>query len=88
MNEARQFGQRRPVRLLVDLPTNENDSAGQGKKDGNTFEEITHGYVSLSLQFQWFKPEGSVNMAENTARCQSCHSSRADEDFLYTLDAL
>lgn len=39
-------------------------------------------------QFQWFKPDGSVNMAENTARCQSCHSSRADEDFLYTLDDL
>jgi hypothetical protein len=39
-------------------------------------------------QFQWFKPDGGVNMAENTARCQSCHSSRADEDFLYTLDAL
>ncbi|MGO8654474.1 hypothetical protein ACC771_01570, partial [Rhizobium ruizarguesonis] len=35
------------------MPTSENDSAGQGKKDGNTFEEITHGYVSLSLQFVW-----------------------------------
>ncbi|MGO7985648.1 cytochrome P460 family protein [Rhizobium leguminosarum] len=39
-------------------------------------------------QFQWFKPDGTINMAENTARCQSCHSSRADEGFLYTLDEL
>ncbi|MGO7167684.1 cytochrome P460 family protein [Rhizobium leguminosarum] len=39
-------------------------------------------------QFQWFKPDGTINMAENTARCQSCHSPRADEGFLYTLDEL
>jgi hypothetical protein len=39
-------------------------------------------------QFQWFKPDGSVNMAENTARCQSCHSSRSDRDFLYTFNDL
>jgi hypothetical protein len=35
-------------------------------------------------QFQWFKPDKTINMAENTARCQSCHTSRADRDFLYT----
>jgi len=39
-------------------------------------------------QFQWFKPDGSINMAENTARCQSCHTSRADRDFLYTYNEL
>lgn len=37
-------------------------------------------------QFQWFKPDGTINEAENTARCQSCHTSRADRDFLYTLN--
>ncbi|WP_047464127.1 cytochrome P460 family protein [Rhizobium rhizogenes] len=35
-------------------------------------------------QFQWFWPDKSVNMDENTARCQSCHRGQADSDFLYT----
>lgn len=35
-------------------------------------------------QFQWFWADKSVNMDENTARCQSCHRSQADSDFLYT----
>lgn len=35
-------------------------------------------------QFQWFWPDRSVNLDENTARCQSCHSGRADEDYLFT----
>ncbi len=33
-------------------------------------------------QFQWFNPDRSINLAENTARCQSCHSSRSDREFL------
>ncbi|MGO8047051.1 cytochrome P460 family protein [Rhizobium johnstonii] len=36
--------------------------------------------------FQWYKPDGTINTAENTARCQSCHSSRADREFLYTFN--
>ena len=35
-------------------------------------------------QFQWFWPDKSVNMNENTARCQSCHRSQAGSDYLYT----
>lgn len=35
-------------------------------------------------QFQWFWPDKSVNMNENTARCQSCHRSQADSEYLYT----
>lgn len=35
-------------------------------------------------QFQWFWPDRSVNMAENTARCQSCHSSQSGAEFLFT----
>jgi len=35
-------------------------------------------------QFQWFWPDRSVNMSENTARCQSCHRSREGSDYLYT----
>ena len=37
-------------------------------------------------QFQWFKPDGTVNMDENTARCQSCHTSRSDREYLYTFN--
>lgn len=35
-------------------------------------------------QFQSFKPDKTINMAENTARCQSCHQSRDDGEYLYT----
>ena len=35
-------------------------------------------------QFQWFKPDLTINEAENTARCQSCHQSQADSEYLYT----
>lgn len=39
-------------------------------------------------QLQAFKPDRTVNMAENPARCQSCHQSRGSESFLYTFDDL
>ncbi|SDR44855.1 Cytochrome P460 [Rhizobiales bacterium GAS113] len=35
-------------------------------------------------QFQWFWPDKTVNLSENTARCQSCHRSQESSDFLYT----
>jgi hypothetical protein len=37
-------------------------------------------------QFQWFKPDKTINTAENTARCQSCHQGRLENEFLYTFD--
>ena len=39
-------------------------------------------------QFQWFNPDKTVNVAENTAQCQSCHQGRADNEFLYTFDRI
>ena len=36
-------------------------------------------------QFQWFWPDKSINMQENTSRCQSCHESRKDDQYMYTL---
>lgn len=39
-------------------------------------------------QFQSFKPDRSINMSENTARCQSCHQSREDDQYLYTFSDL
>ncbi|MEC9432392.1 MAG: cytochrome P460 family protein [Pseudomonadota bacterium] len=35
-------------------------------------------------RFQWFRPDGSINMEEDTARCRSCHSSRDDRSFMFT----
>ena len=35
-------------------------------------------------QFQWYWPDGSINEAENTERCRSCHMSRADRSYMYT----
>jgi hypothetical protein len=35
-------------------------------------------------QFQWFWPDKTVNMSENTNRCQSCHRSQESSEYLYT----
>lgn len=35
-------------------------------------------------QYQWFQPDRSINLAEDTTRCQSCHQSRDDSEFMYT----
>lgn len=37
-------------------------------------------------QFQHFKADKTVNMSENTARCQSCHQGREDNQYLYTFN--
>jgi lipoprotein-anchoring transpeptidase ErfK/SrfK len=39
---------------------------------------------TANWQFQWFWPDKSVNMSENTNRCQSCHRSQQESDYLYT----
>ncbi|WGD32238.1 cytochrome P460 family protein [Ancylobacter sp. WKF20] len=35
-------------------------------------------------QFQWYWPDGSINTQENTMRCQSCHQSRAEQNYMFT----
>ena len=35
-------------------------------------------------QFQWYWPDRTINLKENTARCMSCHASRKDQSYLYT----
>lgn len=37
-------------------------------------------------QFQAFKPDKTLNLSENSARCQSCHQGRADEQHLFTFN--
>lgn len=55
----------------------------KGENWGQDYDESRR---TADWQFQWFKPDGTINEAENTARCQSCHTSRADRDFLYTFN--
>lgn len=39
-------------------------------------------------QFQWFWPDRSINMNENTTRCQSCHQGRQNNEYLYTANRI
>jgi hypothetical protein len=55
----------------------------KGEGFGQDYDENRR---TADWQFQWFKPDGSINMDENTARCQRCHTSRSDRDFLYTFN--
>jgi hypothetical protein len=57
----------------------------KGKDWGNDYDESRR---TGDWQFQWYKPDGTINTAENTARCQRCHSSRSDRDFLYTYNEM
>lgn len=57
----------------------------KGKGWGADYDESRR---TEDWQFQWFWADKSINMDENTARCQSCHSSRSGENFLYTFDAI
>lgn len=57
----------------------------KGEGWGNDYDESRR---SADWQFQWFKPDGSINVDENTTRCQRCHTSRSDRDFLYTFNEM
>ena len=46
--------------------------------------EYDEGRRTGDWQFQWFWPDKSINMDENTARCQSCHNSQQGSDYLFT----
>lgn len=35
-------------------------------------------------QFQWYWADRTINKAENTNRCQSCHQGASGNDFLFT----
>jgi len=37
-------------------------------------------------QFQNFTADKKVNLSENTARCQSCHKGREENQYLYTFN--
>ncbi|TNM63338.1 cytochrome P460 family protein [Aliirhizobium smilacinae] len=58
------------------------------EKGENWGQDYAENRRTADWQFQWFKPDGTINTAENTARCQSCHMSRSDRDFLYTFNEM
>lgn len=39
-------------------------------------------------QFQWFWPDKSINMNENTTRCQGCHQGRESNEYLFTANRI
>lgn len=39
-------------------------------------------------QYQFYWGDRSINMEEDTARCQSCHQARAESEFMYTYNDL
>lgn len=39
-------------------------------------------------QFQSYNADRSVKADENTARCQSCHQSRADDQYIFMFDQM
>jgi Cytochrome P460 len=53
----------------------------KGEGFGSDYDERRR---TADWQFQWFWADKSVNTAENTARCQSCHTSQQGSDYLYT----
>lgn len=53
----------------------------KGENWGADYDESRR---TADWQFQWFWPDKSTNMSENTARCQSCHRSQQGSDYLFT----
>jgi hypothetical protein len=39
-------------------------------------------------QFQWYWPDRTINLKENTTRCVARHASRKEQDYLYTAGRL
>lgn len=51
-------------------------------------DEYAEDRRTADWQFQWYWPDGSVNMDENTERCRACHQGRADENYMFTYNDL
>ncbi|MBY5645905.1 cytochrome P460 family protein [Rhizobium leguminosarum] len=57
-------------------------------RDGKVFRYFVSQKVGKGADewaFQWFHPDRSIKADENTARCYSCHRSRQDSHFMFTL---
>ncbi len=58
------------------------------QKEAGWGQDYDEGRRTDDWQFQWFWPDRSVNMDENTARCQSCHSNQSGSDYLFTANRI
>lgn len=57
-------------------------------RDGKVFRYFVSQKVGEGVDewaFQWFHPDRSIKADENTARCYSCHRSRQDSQFMFTM---
>ncbi|KAB2703273.1 cytochrome P460 family protein [Brucella lupini] len=70
--------------VLVDHPDGELYRYFVMQKGENWGAEYEESRRTGDWQFQWFWPDKTINMDENTARCQSCHSGQQGSDYLYT----
>lgn len=57
----------------------------KGPNWGADYEESRR---TADWQFQWFWGDKSLNLQENTARCQSCHRSQAASDYMFLRDRI
>ncbi|CAN5517264.1 hypothetical protein BH10PSE18_BH10PSE18_45580 [soil metagenome] len=57
------------------------------KRDGWS-ADFEPGRATGDWQFQAFKPDRTVNLSENSARCMSCHQAQKDKQFLFTFNDL
>lgn len=53
----------------------------KGEGFGDEYDEAVR---TDDWQFQWYWPDGSINMDENTERCRACHQSREGREYMYT----
>jgi hypothetical protein len=53
----------------------------KGEDFGDEYDEAVR---TADWQFQWYWPDGSINMDENTERCRSCHQAREGREYMYT----
>lgn len=85
--DAIQAGEEIPDRTQIVLEIFRDDELWRlfvmekGEGWGEEYDEASR---TDDWQFQWYWPDGTINMEENTARCRSCHMSREDRNYMFT----
>ncbi|NPD21472.1 cytochrome P460 family protein [Alterinioella nitratireducens] len=55
----------------------------KGEGWGDEYDEAVR---TGDWQFQWYWPDGSINMDENTDRCRACHQAREGREYMFTFN--
>jgi len=74
--------------ILADYRDNEIYRYFVMQKGANWGDDYPTYRQTADWQFQWYWPDGSINMSENTERCQSCHQSRENANYMFTFSDL